>query len=142
MRHRKSGLKLNRTASHKRAMLSNMATSLLLHERIATTLPKAKELRTVVEPLITLGKRGDLHARRQAASILQDEEAVAKLFGDIAGRFEERAGGYTRVVQIGPRRGDNAPMAFIELVDAPEAQGEEILQEGYAEEGAYESDLS
>lgn len=117
-------------------MLSNMATSLLLHERIATTLPKAKELRTVVEPLITLGKRGDLHARRQAASILQDEEAVAKLFGDIAGRFEERAGGYTRVVKIGPRRGDNAPMAFIELVDAPEAQVEEIFQEGYAEEGA------
>jgi len=136
MRHRKSGRKLNRTASHKRAMLSNMATSLLLHERIATTLPKAKELRTVVEPLITLGKRGDLHARRQAASILQDEEAVAKLFGDIAGRFEERAGGYTRVVKIGPRRGDNAPMAFIELVDAPEAQVEEIFQEGYAEEGA------
>src|SRR5690625_7578093 len=116
MRHRKSGRKLNRTASHKRAMLSNMATSLLLHERIATTLPKAKELRTVVEPLITLGKRGDLHARRQAASILQDEEAVAKLVGDIAGRFEERAGGDTRVVKMGARRGDNAPHGAVNAV--------------------------
>lgn len=136
MRHRKNGRKLNRTASHKRAMLSNMATSLLLHERISTTLPKAKELRSVVEPLITLGKRGDLHARRRAASILQDDAAVSKLFEEIAGRFEERAGGYTRVVKIGPRRGDNAPMAFIELVDAPEALVEEVFQEGYAEEGA------
>lgn len=136
MRHRKNGRKLNRTASHKRAMLSNMATSLLMHERIATTLPKAKELRSVVEPLITLGKRGDLHARRRAASILQDDAAVSKLFEEIAGRFEERAGGYTRVVKIGPRRGDNAPMAFIELVDAPEALVEEVFQEGYAEEGA------
>src|SRR5690625_1562858 len=117
-------------------MLSKTANSFHLHELISTTQPKAKELRTVVEPLITLGKRGDLHARRQAASILQDEEAVAKLFGDIAGRFEERAGGYTRVVKIGPRRGDNAPMAVIELVDAHEAQVEEIFQEGYAEEGA------
>lgn len=136
MRHRKNGRKLNRTASHKRAMLSNMATSLLLHERIVTTVPKAKELRTVVEPLITLGKRGDLHARRRAASILRDDEAVSKLFEELAGRFQEKQGGYTRVIKIGPRRGDNAPMAFIELVDAPEAQVDDVFQEGYAEEGA------
>lgn len=136
MRHRKNGRKLNRTASHKRAMLSNMATSLLLHERIVTTVPKAKELRTVVEPLITLGKRGDLHARRRAASILRDDEAVSKLFDEIAARFQDTQGGYTRVIKIGPRRGDNAPMAFIELVDAPEALVDDVFQEGYAEEGA------
>ena len=138
MRHRKNGRKLNRTASHKRAMLSNMATSLLLHERIVTTVPKAKELRTVVEPLITLAKKGDLHARRKALSIVADQEAVAKLFDELAGRFEDRQGGYTRVVKIGPRRGDNAPMAFIELVDAPEAEVEEIFQEGYADEALAE----
>lgn len=117
-------------------MLSNMATSLLLHERIVTTVPKAKELRTVVEPLITLGKRGDLHARRRAASILRDDEAVSKLFDEIAARFQDTQGGYTRVIKIGPRRGDNAPMAFIELVDAPEALVDDVFQEGYAEEGA------
>lgn len=138
MRHRKNGRKLNRTAPHKRAMLSNMATSLLLHERIVTTVPKAKELRTVVEPLITLAKKGDLHARRKALSIVADQEAVAKLFDELAGRFEDRQGGYTRVVKIGPRRGDNAPMAFIELVDAPEAEVEEIFQEGYADEALAE----
>lgn len=131
MRHRKTGRKLNRTASHKRAMMSNMSTSLLQSERIVTTLPKAKELRTVVEPLITLGKRGDLHARRKASKTVHDSDVLNKLFNELAGRFADRAGGYTRIVKIGPRRGDNAPMAFIELVDTPEAEVEEIFQSGY-----------
>lgn len=131
MRHRKTGRKLNRTASHKRAMLSNMSTSLLQSERIVTTLPKAKELRTVVEPLITLAKRGDLHARRKASKIVHDQDVLNKLFHELPERFADRAGGYTRIVKIGPRRGDNAPMAFIELVDAPEAEVEDIFQTGY-----------
>lgn len=112
-------------------MLSNMSTSLLQSERIVTTLPKAKELRTVVEPLITLGKRGDLHARRKASKTVHDADVLNKLFDELAERFSDRAGGYTRIVKIGPRRGDNAPMAFIELVDAPEAEVEEIFQSGY-----------
>ena len=135
MRHRKTGRKFNRTPAHKRAMMANLATSLLEHERIITTVPKAKELRTVVEPLITLGKRGDLHARRQAANSVRGEDVLAKLFGEIAERFADRQGGYTRIVQIGPRRGDNAPMAFIELVDAPEAEVDDAFQQGY-DEGA------
>lgn len=133
MRHRKAGRKLNRTSSHKKAMMANMATSLLEHERIVTTVPKAKELRMVVEPLITLGKRGDLHARRQAANTVHGADVLAKLFGEIAERFADRNGGYTRIVQIGPRRGDNAPMAFIELVDAPEAEVDDAFQQGYDE---------
>lgn len=133
MRHRKTGRKFNRTPAHKRAMMANLATSLLEHERIITTVPKAKELRTVVEPLITLGKRGDLHARRQAANSVRGPEVLAKLFGEIAERFADRQGGYTRIVQIGPRRGDNAPMAFIELVDAPEAEVDDAFQQGYDE---------
>lgn len=133
MRHRKTGRKFNRTPAHKRAMMANLATSLLEHERIITTVPKAKELRTVVEPLITLGKRGDLHARRQAANSVRGQEVLAKLFGEIAERFADRQGGYTRIVQIGPRRGDNAPMAFIELVDAPEAEVDDSFQQGYDE---------
>lgn len=131
MRHRKTGRKLNRTASHKRAMLSNMSTSLLQSERIVTTLPKAKELRTVVEPLITLAKRGDLHARRKASKVVRDQDVLNMLFHELPERFADRAGGYTRIVKIGPRRGDNAPMAFIELVDAPEAEVEDIFQTGY-----------
>ena len=117
MRHGVSGRKLNRTSSHRKAMFANMAHALIKHEQIKTTLPKAKDLRRVVEKLITLGKRGDLHARRQALSVLRDNVLVGKLFGEIAERYAERPGGYTRVLKAGFRRGDMAPMAFIELVD-------------------------
>ena len=120
MRHRKQGRKLNRTQSHRKAMFMNMSVSLLTHEQIVTTLPKAKELRAVVDKLITLGKRGDLHARRQAASQLQSNETVQKLFSTLAERYKERPGGYTRVLKAGFRYGDNAPMAVIELVDRDE----------------------
>ena len=117
MRHRKQGRKLNRTQSHRKAMFMNMSVSLLIHEQIVTTLPKAKELRAVVDKLITLGKRGGLHARRQAAAQLQDSDAVQKLFSTLGERYKERPGGYTRVMKAGFRYGDNAPMAVIELVD-------------------------
>ena len=120
MRHRKSGRKLNRTSSHRRAMFRNMATALLKHEQIKTTLPKAKELGPVVEQMITLGKRGSLHSRRQALSYLKDEAIVRKLFEGLAERYESRAGGYTRVLKAGYRYGDSAPMAYIELVDRDE----------------------
>jgi large subunit ribosomal protein L17 len=120
MRHRNSGRKLNRTSSHRRAMFRNMATALLKHEQIKTTLPKAKELGPVVEQMITLGKRGSLHSRRQALSYLKDEAIVRKLFDGLAERYESRAGGYTRVLKAGFRYGDSAPMAYIELVDRDE----------------------
>ena len=120
MRHRNSGRKLNRSSSHRRAMFRNMATALLKHEQIKTTLPKAKELRPVVERMITLGKRGSLHSRRQALSYLQDDAIVRKLFDGLAERYEDRAGGYTRVLKAGFRFGDSAPMAYIELVDRDE----------------------
>ena len=120
MRHRKSGRKLNRTSSHRRAMFRNMATALLKHEQIKTTLPKAKELGPVVEQMITLGKRGSLHSRRQALSYLKDEAIVRKLFEGLAERYESRAGGYTRVLKAGFRYGDSAPMAYIELIDRDE----------------------
>ena len=124
MRHGMQGRKLNRTKSHRKAMFANMAVSLITHEQIKTTLPKAKDLRPYVEKLITLGKRGDLHARRQALSTLRDEAAVAKLFGEVAERYKERSGGYTRVLKAGFRYGDAAPVALIELVDRdPEAKG-------------------
>ena len=126
MRHRKSGRKLNKKPQHRRAMFSNMATSLFRHERIQTTLPKAKELRSYAEKLVTLAKRGDLHAKRQAARWIRDKEIHYKLFTDLATRFQDRPGGYTRVVKIGVRQGDNAPMAIIELVDAAEAQVDEV----------------
>ncbi|MBR46942.1 MAG: 50S ribosomal protein L17 [Rhodospirillaceae bacterium] len=126
MRHRNSGRKLNRTSSHRKAMFRNMATALLKHEQIKTTLPKAKELRPVVERMITLGKRGNLHARRQALSYLRDEKIVSKLFEDLAERYGDRQGGYTRVLKAGFRYGDSAPMAFIELVDRDEdAKGQD-----------------
>ncbi len=126
MRHRKSGRKLNRTSSHRKAMFANMAASLIKHEQIVTTLPKAKELRSVVDKIITLGKRGDLHARRQAISKIRDVEMVKKLFDVLAPRYEERNGGYTRVLKAGFRYGDNAPMAVIELVDRDvEAKGKD-----------------
>lgn len=117
MRHRRSGRKFNRTASHRQAMFANMSAALIKHEQIVTTLPKAKDLRGVVEALITLAKRGDLHARRIAASRLRDDAMVAKLFNTLGPRYQSRPGGYTRVLKAGFRYGDNAPLAVIELVD-------------------------
>ena len=117
MRHGYSGRRFNRSSSHRKAMFANMAAALLKHEQIKTTLPKAKDLRRVVDRLITLGKRGDLHARRQALATLKDTEITAKLFDDLAERYKERPGGYTRVLKAGFRYGDAAPMAMIELVD-------------------------
>ena len=117
MRHQKAGRKLNRTASHRKAMFANMAASLILHEQIVTTLPKAKDLRPVIEKLITLGKRGDLHARRQAISQIRDVAVVAKLFDAIATRYATRNGGYLRIMKAGFRQGDNAAMAVIEFVE-------------------------
>ena len=126
MRHRMSHRKLNKTASHRKAMFANMAASLVTHEQITTTLPKAKELRSVADRMITLGKRGNLHARRQAFAALRDEAAVAKLFGVLAERYTDRPGGYTRVIRAGFRYGDSAPMAVIELVERdPDAKGAE-----------------
>ncbi len=117
MRHGKSGRKLNRTASHRKAMFANMAASLIEHEQITTTLPKAKEIRPIVEKLVTLGKRGDLHARRQAISQVRDAVVVKKLFDTIAARYADRHGGYIRIMKAGFRQGDNAPMAVVEFVD-------------------------
>jgi large subunit ribosomal protein L17 len=126
MRHRKSGRKLGRQSAHRKAMFANMAASLIKHEQIKTTLPKAKELKPVVEKLITLGKRGDLHARRQALAYLYEESAVQKLFETLGERYKERQGGYTRVLKAGYRYGDAAPMAMIELVDRdPDAKGQD-----------------
>jgi large subunit ribosomal protein L17 len=124
MRHGVAGRKLGRTTSHRKATFANMAVALIVHEQIRTTLPKAKELRPVVEKLITLGKRGGLHARRQALSILRDTDVTSKLFGALADRYKERKGGYTRVLRAGTRYGDAADMAVIELVDRdPAARG-------------------
>ena len=120
MRHRHGLRKLNRTSSHRLAMFRNMAVALITHEAIKTTLPKAKELRRVIEPLITLGKTDSVANRRLAFARLRDRDAVTKLFNEIAPRFAERNGGYTRVLKMGFRQGDNAPMAFMELVDRPE----------------------
>ncbi|MBK1666838.1 50S ribosomal protein L17 [Rhodovibrio sodomensis] len=117
MRHMKSGRKLNRTQSHRKALFANMATSLIKHEQIVTTLPKAKELRRITDKLITMGKKGDLHARRRAASQLRDERMAKKLFDELGPRYKDRPGGYTRVLKAGFRQGDCAPMAVIELVD-------------------------
>ncbi len=116
MRHRIVGRKLGRTSSHRLAMLRNMATSLLMHERIRTTDARAKELRKVVDRMITLGKRGDLHARRQAAAVVRGPLATQKLFSELADRFRKVAGGYTRIVKLGPRHGDGAMLSLIELV--------------------------
>ena len=126
MRHGVSGRKLNVTSSHRLAMFRNMAVALIKHEQITTTLPKAKELRPVAERLITLGKRGDMHARRQAYAQLRDDRIVAKLFSALADRYKARAGGYTRVLRAGVRYGDAADMAVIELVDRdPSAKGQD-----------------
>jgi len=126
MRHGKSGRKLNRTSSHRKAMLGNMAAALIKHEQIITTLPKAKELRPFVEKLVTLGKKGGLSERRKASAQLPDEEWAAKLFETLGPRYADRAGGYTRIMKAGFRYGDNAPMAVIEFVDRdPDARGQD-----------------
>jgi large subunit ribosomal protein L17 len=120
MKHNITHRKLNRTTSHRKALLMNLSNALIKHEQITTTLPKAKELRPFVEKMITLGKKGDLESRRKAISILQDEKNTKKIFDIFAPRYKERAGGYTRIVKIGNRFGDNAPTAIIELVDRDE----------------------
>ncbi|MFD1696912.1 50S ribosomal protein L17 [Roseibium aestuarii] len=126
MRHGNSGRKLNRTASHRKAMFANMAASLIQHEQIVTTLPKAKEMKPIIDKLITLGKRGDLHARRQAIAQIRDVAMVKKLFDTLGERYKDRQGGYSRVLKAGFRYGDSAPMAVIELVDRdPSARGAE-----------------
>lgn len=124
MRHARGYRRLNRTHEHRKALFANMSGSLIEHEQIKTTLPKAKELKRIVEKLITLGKRGDLHARRQASAQLKEEQYVAKLFDILGPRYKDRAGGYTRVLRAGFRYGDMAPMAIIEFVDRdPAAKG-------------------
>ena len=117
MRHKMGHRKLNRTSSHRKAMFANMSTALIKHEQIRTTVAKAKELRPIVEKLITLGKKGNLHARRFAIARMAPDANIEKLFGEIATRYESRSGGYTRIIKDGNRHGDSAPMAYIELVD-------------------------
>ena len=129
MRHRKSGRKLGRNSSHRKAMFRNMATSLFLHETIKTTVPKAKELRRVAEPLITLAKEDGVANRRLAFSRLRDKEVVGKLFKDLGPRFKERPGGYIRILKLGPRPGDAAPMALVMLVDGPVVAEAEVAAE-------------
>ena len=129
MRHRNSNRKLNRTSSHRQAMLRNMATSLLRHEIIKTTLPKAKELRRIAEPLITLGKDATLANRRLAFSRLRDRDIVGKLFHELGPRYSTRPGGYLRILKCGFRNGDNAPMALVELVDRPDNSAEVVVAE-------------
>jgi len=121
MRHLKAGRKLNRSSAHRKALLRNLVTSLLEHEHVRTTDAKAKELRRVADRMITLGKRGSLHARRQALSYIRSRRVVAKLFDEVANRFRERPGGYTRTVKLGHRHGDAAPMSIIELTDRGDA---------------------
>ncbi|MEO1038349.1 MAG: 50S ribosomal protein L17 [Pseudomonadota bacterium] len=136
MRHGVAHRKLNRTSSHRTAMMANMAASLIEHEQIVTTLPKAKELKPFMDKLITLAKRGDLHARRQAISKVRDTDQVSKLFETLGPRYAERPGGYTRVLKAGFRYGDSAPMAVIELVDRdPEAKGKADRERAEAGEG-------
>ena len=139
MRHRRYGRKFSRSTSHRKAMFSNLAAALLRHEQIKTTLPKAKDLRSVAERLITLGKKGTLHHRRLAHATLRDDAVVAKLFDTLAERYRDRAGGYTRVLKAGFRYGDAAPMAYIELVDRdPDAKGKEDRERVAAEAEAAE----
>ena len=139
MRHGFRGRRFNRTAEHRKAMFANMSAALIKHEQIVTTLPKAKDLRPIVEKLVTLGKRGDLHARRQAISQVRDVALVKKLFDVLGPRYKDRNGGYTRVLKAGFRYGDNAPMAVIEFVDRDEdARGQDSgpSQKAEAAEGA------
>ena len=151
MRHRKSGRHLNRTSSHRQAMFRNMAASLIEHEIIKTTLPKAKELRRVAEPLITLAKEDSVANRRLAFSRTRDKAAVGKLFSEIGPRYQDRPGGYTRILKCGYRAGDAAPMAYVELVDRPieevdydddfEAAEEEVQQEEAQQEAEADSEI-
>lgn len=136
MRHGKTLRKLNRTASHRKAMFANMAASLIEHEQIVTTLPKAKEIRPIVEKLITLGKRGDLHARRQAISAIRDAKLVAKLFDVLATRYADRHGGYIRIMKAGYRFGDNAPLAVVEFVER------DITAKGAGDRSRVEAELA
>jgi len=136
MRHGKTLRKLNRTASHRKAMFANMAASLIEHEQIVTTLPKAKEIRPIVEKLITLGKRGDLHARRQAISAIRDVQLVAKLFDVLATRYADRHGGYIRIMKAGYRFGDNAPLAVVEFVER------DITAKGAGDRARHEAELA
>jgi large subunit ribosomal protein L17 len=122
MRHRKSGRQLNRNSSHRKAMFQNMAVSLLRHEAIKTTLPKAKELRRVAEPFITMAKTDTVHKRRLAFNRLRDREIVGKLFNELGPRYKDRPGGYLRILKMGYRTGDSAPMAYVELVDRPQEE--------------------
>ncbi len=142
MRHRKSGRQLNRNSSHRQAMFRNMASSLIQHEVIKTTLPKAKELRRIAEPLITLAKEDSVANRRLAFSRTRDKSAVGKLFAELGPRYQDRPGGYTRILKCGYRTGDAAPMAFIELVDRPIAEYDEDdldeLEEDTTEDNAAE----
>jgi len=133
MRHRKSGRKFSRTSAHRKAMFRNMTASLVEHELIKTTLPKAKELRRVAEPLITLSKNDSVANRRLAFSRLRDDAAVAKLFDELGPRYNERPGGYLRILKCGFRAGDNAPMAYVELVDRPVVEAEEEAVEATEE---------
>lgn len=137
MRHGIAHRKLNRTQSHRKSMFANMAASLITHEQIVTTLPKAKELKPIMDKLVTLAKKGDLASRRRAMSKVRDEDAVKKLFAIMGERYKERQGGYTRVLKAGFRHGDNAPVAVIELVDRdPEAKGKADRERLAAEEAA------
>ncbi|WP_084863631.1 50S ribosomal protein L17 [Salibaculum halophilum] len=137
MRHARGYRRLNRTHEHRKALFSNMAGSLIEHEQIKTTLPKAKELKRVMDKLVTLAKRGDIHARRQAAAQLKQDKDVAKLFDVLGARYKDRQGGYTRVLKAGFRYGDMAPMAIIELVDRdPDAKGAADKERVAAEEAA------
>ncbi len=134
MRHRKSGRQLNRNSSHRKAMFRNMAASLFEHEMIKTTLPKAKELRRVAEPMITMAKKDSVANRRLAFSRLRDKAAVSKLFGELGPRYESRPGGYLRILKCGLRAGDAAPMAIVELVDRPMVdEAEEVTESAAAE---------
>ena len=143
MRHGNSGRKFSRTASHRKAMFANMAVALITHEQIVTTLPKAKDLRPIVEKLVTLGKRGDLHARRQAIAQLRDVAAAKKLFDTLGPRYQERQGGYLRVLKAGFRYGDNAPVAVIEFVDRDvDAKGAADRARTAAAEGASEEGVA
>jgi large subunit ribosomal protein L17 len=126
MRHRKTGRQLNRNSSHRKAMFQNMTVSLLRHELIKTTLPKAKELRRMAEPFITMAKSDSVHKRRVAFNRLRDREVVTKLFNELGPRYKERPGGYLRILKTGYRAGDNAPMAYVELVDRPDSSADEV----------------
>ena len=136
MRHGKKIAKLGRTAPHRKAMLSNMMASLFINERVTTTQTRAKELKRTAERVLTCAKKGDLHARRQVLRVIADKQVVAKLFDELGPRYKSRNGGYTRVIKLGPRRGDGAFMSIVELVDRPEVAAEEAPKAETAEEEA------